>query len=276
MDSIGENVMAIICVVVGILIIGCALVPIVDNASFITTDTTETQPTSGYNTISGSESGWYGVVDALSIEALGGSMTVNGESFTESSAPIELKPDYVGAGFGRSTATFKIRVYALFDDSIGSGPADYIDLATGTVTYSNGTLSITGVKTDSTEYSHTKSVSELYTNYALSYSNADDTEIYGVTTSPFVIGENQTATVVSTGQVLDTSTTEYAYGTITQNADGTVTVTSSISVMAPYKWTGTLTTGEITTESTEYADLFQIIPVLCILGMAYVLIRRFY
>lgn len=271
MDSIGDNVMAIICVVVGILIIGCALVPIVDNASVVEVENTTYEPTSGYNSAS-SDANWFGIVDSISIVNQGRTITVNGEVFDGN---LELKTSYSGTYYSRTLLTqynAVLRVYPAFDSSL----TNYAEVYAATATYANGVLSITGDLSAETTYSHSENIENLWVNYALDYSTMDETNIYGLVTSPFVIGEGQTAKSQNGNITLDTSSTEFEYGTITHNDDGTVTVTSSVNMYAPYKWTGTLTHTETTTTDSEYKTLYGIIPVLCILGMAYVLIRRFY
>lgn len=272
MDSIGDNVMAIICVVVGILIIGCALVPIVDNASVVETEETTITPTSGYNTFTEESVKWVGPLAEVVIEADGTSLTLNGENVT---TPMTI---YSAIGQSNqylwfSTSANKFVVFPAF-----SGEAEEMTIK-GTVTYSNGQISVTGTKADNTPYEQTMSAETLYINYADGYEGAADTAIYGLTSGSFNIGIGQMA-VSQTGSTTVTIETETLPTgmTMTLSDDGSyATITpGSGKWWAPYEWTGTITTTETVTSDSEYKALYNIIPVLCILGMAYVLIRRFY
>lgn len=265
MDSIGDNVMMIICVVVGILIIGCALIPIVDNASHTTEDTTAVIEMNGDNTVPTTSTSRCADLTTLVITVDGTTTTINGETVTG-----------VFNVYSRLINTVPVIVRSYHQvtlDPVLTG-GESVSISTGTVTYNEGTLTATdGENTYSAQFEH------LYINRATDLGYDDLTKVYANISSPCIIGEGQRLMLVNDDTVITADTTEPPEGvTITKNEGDTfATVTfSSGSWFGPIEWEGTRTTGGIETVETEYAALYNMIPVLCILGMAYVLIRRFY
>lgn len=262
MDSIGDNVMAIICVVVGILIIGCALIPIVDNASHITEDTTATVDMAGSNTITGDTR--YAYLDELIITVDGTTTIINGETVT---GVFGVYSQLV------NRAPVLVRSYHQVTLNASFTGTEEVSFSNGSVTYSNGTLTATnGTDTYTAEYNR------LFIDRATDLGYDDMTKVYGVVSSPCIIGEGQLLMLKDGDTSVTMNTTEPPEGvTITKNEGDTfATITFTGNWYGPLGWEGTRTTGGIETVETEYASLYNMIPILCILGMAYVLIRRFY
>lgn len=247
--DIGENVTAILCVVVGILIIGTALVPIVDHASqtegdiitgtnqatadgyyflMITDQTTyniDINSTNDAYSINGVAIGAITVVEKVSDEIIinlanNGSHTITGYTVTGSEACV-LSPD-------------------LFPCIYIGGVADTDDTSVA-LTIPNATV---GVVAES-----------------LTVGSDDWVEIGGATFNDGIIYYD--------GQPVPA--TDYDWITITENANGTWTLVSTdYYLYGPQTWTGHTAGG-----TSQYAALYGIIPIMCILGMGYVLIRRF-
>lgn len=269
MDSIGDNVMAIICVVVGLLIIGCALVPIVDNAS--STETTVVTETSGYNTLSDNIASsypdwWLQPVEEIVISVTDSGVIMNDEDYVQD-ANIFIYPNIgslVWATVDVSANTISVR------NAFGTAAT----LTSGTISFANGNVTIAGSGSDG-EYQASKSTSKLMVTANGQSFTADPTTIYGISSTPVTIGEGQYVRWFA--DIITTESTTLPEGvTMQTNSDGTATISwpADSKYYAPYKWEGSITT--TTTEESEYANLYAMIPVLCILGMAYVLIRRFY
>lgn len=269
MDSIGDNVMAIICVVVGVLIIGCALVPIVDKASVITIGEDVTEDRSGTNTLSVTDQYLLGYVESLTVTTDGAKLTVNGNEYTG--------PEF--RAFPRIGDTYYARFYStnitLMPGLTGS---NQVTLANGTFTYSAGMITVTGPD----DYTLSMEVSTLAINNAKELTDNPDTELYGRMTTPIdscIIGEDQKFIYSNGLDVYTTDSTNLPSGvSITKNTNETFATVSfeSGAWYGPYVWAGTVIISEQTEEQSEFASLYGMIPVLCILAMAYVLIRRFY
>ena len=247
MDSISENVVAMIAVVVGVLIIGTALVPIVQHASegegetvtgtnptdiddggyfLMITDTTRYALTIGNDssTINGLEVSTLAVIEKVTDNTVldptrPGTYTINGNTITGSET------------YALSAATFPMiivtdsdndpsialdvpnAVVGVFSDQITAGPGQ-------SVAWSSGTI-VDGVILD------------------------------------------------SSGEPEDPSDVDWI--TVTENDNGTWTISDDGDVFAgPQTWTGRTAGGP-----SQYAALYGVIPIMCILAMAYVLIRRF-
>lgn len=265
--DIGENVTAILCVVVGILIIGTALVPIVEHASGSETTEIET----GLNTRVPDTASYIVKAGETVTYSLGDGLTVNGTSFTmlsgESGSIIgnELIQVLIG--------TQKITLYQ-------ESPKIY--LSSGTVTVTSGNIAATGVnQDDSSNYSTNIAVPNIMLSGPDAFlSFADNSDLSSGLESPARIGDGQTLEYIIYGDdeettgTITTSTISNDYFTLTHNDDGTITAVwtdADIEVFGPVVWSQTVTTSE----GSQYAALYGIIPIMCILGMGYVLIRRF-
>jgi hypothetical protein len=273
-DSIAGTVTAMICVVVGLLIIGCALVPVVEQASTVRTDETITTEVSGYNHLNSETNGWFGLVDEVTIATDGTTITVNGETFTENYNPsINSAIGYLGNLAFCNVSNNRLIVTKYLDTSLENS----LNLSSGTAVYDGSVLTITGITTGSVPYTYSSDFSQIYAKIPVEYFTEDETEWYGTSSSPIIIGEGQRCISNSGSTVIETTTTEVSGGiTMVNNDDHTATLTfESGTWYGPYKWVGYTTTTETTTTESEYAALYAIIPIMCILGMAYVLIRRF-
>ena len=266
MDSISENVVAMIAVVVGILIIGTALVPIVQHAS--ESETTEVE--TGLNTRVPDTAEYTVKAGDTITYSLGDGLTVNGTSFT-------MIPGESGSIIGNELiqvliGTQKITMYQ---------ESPKIDLSSGTVTVTSGNIAVTGVnQDDSSDYSTNIAAPNIMVSGPDTFvSFADDKDLKSGLESPARIGDGQTLEYFiyvddeETGTIT-TSTISNDYFTLTHNDDGTITAVwndADIEVYGPVEWSQTVTTSE----GSQYAALYGIIPIMCILAMAYVLIRRF-
>lgn len=247
MDSISENVVAIIAVVVGLLIIGTALVPIVQHAS-----------EGGGETVTGTnpadiDSGGYFLMITDTTRYV---LTITIESATVN-------------GLDVSNLTVKESVT---DDTV-------LDLTVpGTYTISGYTI------TGGTTYALSVAAFPMIvvtdpdddTSIALDVPNA----VVGVFSDQITAGPGQSVGwdrgTIRDGVILDgngdpVDTSEIDWITVTENDNGTWTISDDGDIFAgPQTWTGHTAGG-----TSQYAALYGIIPIMCILAMAYVLIRRF-
>lgn len=265
--DIGENVTAILCVIVGILIIGTALVPIVEHASGSETTEVETGlntrvPDTAVYTVKAGETITY---------SLGDGLTVNGTSFTMTSGES-------GSIIGNELIQVLIGIQkiTIYQES----PKIY--LSSGTVTVTSGNIAVTGVnQDDSSDYSTNIAAPNITISGPDAFvSFADDKDLKSGLESPARIGDGQTLEYIiyvddeETAGTITTSTISNDNFTLTHNDDGTITAVwndADIEVYGPVEWSQTVTTSE----GSQYAALYGIIPIMCILGMGYVLIRRF-
>ena len=266
MDSISENVVAMIAVVVGILIIGTALVPIVQHASS-GTETTEIE--TGSNNYDSGDIVNYAVksADTITYSLDSSGLKANGQSIDGSTGTTVMAAGSPLADIN----SIKIKVYA----------SPTVELRSGTLTVTHSGVTATGITADSTEVSTELSGTNIMIiGPAETMPFADPTEMIANLSSPAKIGQGQTLAYTIYGDDISegTITTETASVdglSLTHNADGTVTVAwdeNDVSVEGPIGWAQAVTTSE---GSSQYAALYGIIPIMCILAMAYVLIRRF-
>ena len=245
--DIGENVTAILCVIVGILIIGTALVPIVEHASQgsgeTVTGTNQADIDAGGYFLMITDTTQYAVTignDSSIINGLEVSALVVMEMVTDNAVLDPTKP-----------GTYTINGNAI----------------TGSETYALSAAAFPMIiVTDSDNDS----------SIALDVPNA----VVGVSSEQITAGPGQSVgwssgTIVD-GVILDSSgepadTSEVDWITVTENDNGTWTISDDGDVFAgPQTWTGRTAGG-----TSQYAALYGIIPIMCILGMGYVLIRRF-
>lgn len=268
MDSISENVVAIIAVVVGILIIGTALVPIVEHASG-GPGTTET--VTGSNEY---QADWIfpfaQITENYVLKLDDGNATLNGNRINgpmtvANNSPMDNLNDL--ALFVLSTSS--IIVYDMEDGTI--------TLSEGTITITSNQASVTGDYSGD-PYENTFSLTDaiLYSEDATDLTdNIPASKLYSLMAS-CTIGDGQTLFAYSEDTSVTPITTNSASVpsgmTLTKNSNGTVTVVSpQDAIIGPIGWSQTITTGG----TSQYAALYGIIPIMCILAMAYVLIRRF-
>lgn len=276
MDSISENVVAMIAVVVGILIIGTALVPIVQHASG--TETTET--VTGPNTYDYDQDGSY-----FGIAKPGTAITLNNDGYSAKGTPIDLTDDQMTLRYADSDFNPTGEEYIGLDNelliyvySIEGISGDYIVLKSGTITVAADGITITGITEDDADFTGAipKSGSiALITSYRAVDQFLPKSDIFSLLTSPFTIGTGQYAmTMIDDAMAEITTVTEAPEGWgKTMNANGTATYSApeGSMIMGPLEWSQDVTTSG----TSEYAALYGIIPIMCILAMAYVLIRRF-
>lgn len=268
MDSISENVVAMIAVVVGILIIGTALVPIVQHAS---SGTETTEVVTGSNEIDMGEL-FIPVTNSHMIELSLGVVTIDGVTTQEN---VRIINDYFS-----ENPSFVCIIEPLM---ITVGDNDQ-QLISGTVALTASQAIITGVGyDDNSSYSETFALTDAVISSAPTTiaSAAPGTDVYGEAVSA-TIGDGQAVYVlygfpdVEFATITTHSTASpTSAATLTKNDNGTVTVTVNPDegmLYAPMEWSQTVTTSE---GSSQYAALYGIIPIMCILAMAYVLIRRF-
>lgn len=244
--DIGENVTAILCVVVGILIIGTALVPIVEHASQggDVTVTGTNQASDDQYFLMVTDNTHYtlsiGHTDDYTINGVAVGSVVLKEYVTDENV---LTPENPG--------TYAVNGYAVS----GSGsytlqPAEFPVILVG-------------------------AVADPYdTTVALDIPNA----VIGVMTDSTITVSQGVWALVDGGTFKDGVfyddaglPTEFDWITVSENSNGTWTLSSEGDFFAgPQTWTGHETGG-----TSQYAALYGIIPIMCILGMGYVLIRRF-
>lgn len=259
-DSIAGTVTAILCVVIGLLIIGTALVPIVENAS--ETETTET--VTGQNTINNEflEDIGYGVLrNGLTTSGSNGNdVTIDGHSF--------------------DTVTILMDDLYLVADSQEAyisvlGPANSFNLSA-----ENGSYTITGTYLidnleDTYEFSGSYSFIAILADLEDIGSIVSNDDVLAPVTPPVTIGSSQEFLLFVDGitKKIDIDSVLPDDMTRTANDNGTFTFSYSGSgrLLAPLEWSQETTV----TTSSEYAPLYAIIPIMLILSMAYVLIRRF-
>lgn len=247
MENVSETVTAILCVVVGILVIGTALVPIVEHAS-----EGDGETVTGTNAADIDNGGYFLMITDTTRYALtigSESATINGQEVSNL-AVIEKVTDNTVLDLA-VPGTYTI-----------SGTA-----ITGNITY---TLSAAAfpmiIVTDA----------DNDASIALDVPNA----VVGVYSEQITAGPGQSVgwdsgTIVD-GVILDGSgdpvdTSEIDWIIVTENDNGTWTISDDGDVFAgPQTWTGRTAGG-----TSQYAALYGIIPIMCILGMGYVLIRRF-
>lgn len=247
MDSISENVVAMIAVVVGILIIGTALVPIVQHAS-----EGEGETVTGTNQVDIDAGGYYLMITDTTRYVL----TIGSESATINGLEV-------------SELTVKEMVT---DNTV-------LDLTLP------GTYTISGTAiTGGTTYTLTAAAFPMIavtdadhdTSIALDVPNA----VVGVFSEQITAGPGQSvgwsSGTIRNGVILDSNgepadTSEVDWIIVTENDNGTWTISDDGDAFAgPQTWTGRTAGG-----TSQYAALYGIIPIMCILAMAYVLIRRF-
>lgn len=245
--DIGENVTAILCVIVGILIIGTALVPIVEHAS-----EGEGETVTGTNQADIEAGGYFLMITDTTRYVL----TIGSESATVNGLEV-------------SGLTVKEMIT---DDTV-------LDLTLpGTYTISGNAITGSGTYTLSAAAFPMIIVidSDSDTSIALDVPNA----VVGVFSEQITAGPGQTvgwsSGTIRDGVILDGSgepvdTSEYDWIIVTENDNGTWTISDDGDAFAgPQTWTGHTAGG-----TSQYAALYGIIPIMCILGMGYVLIRRF-
>ena len=265
--DIGENVTAILCVIVGILIIGTALVPIVEHASS-GTETTET--------ITGSNEYYEGQY-MVNITKGHTAVLENDLPATFDGMTFENNISILTNGImGSLVCTIEPIMFVVADNDL--------QLGSGTVSLSPSQATITGTEYNNVgnSYSDTFALTDATissSEESLMTSIAPPTEVYAFATSatigdgqiiylPYLeSGDMKIATITTHTDELPTND-----ATMTKNDNGTITVNNDEGMMAPMEWTQTVTTSE---GSSQYAALYGIIPIMCILGMGYVLIRRF-
>lgn len=266
-DSIAGTVTAMICVVVGLLIIGCALVPVVEHASSGTTETV-----TGLNSVTDLSSGVECNVenDETITYSLDSGVTVNGESITMISGEsvAVMGNDEIKILIGTAKITVKL-------------VTPNILLSSGTVTITSSSIAVSGInQADNSEYSAAITASNVrLSGPYVAFPFAEPKNITTLLSSPAKIGQGQTLTYYDASDesegTVTTDTASDSTLTLTHNTDGTLTATwddsnEDLEVYGPMEWTQT-----VTSEGSQYAALYGIIPIMCILGMAYVLIRRF-
>lgn len=275
-DSIAGTVTAMICVVVGLLIIGCALVPVVEQAS------KTTEIISGQNTVDDNQ-GYYYYADKGKVTLIGeiGSTTINGVSIGDADV-------YIGNFDSLSANNSTVH--------IGPSEIEINELETTYTNYTKVVVSMSGRSahieaTDGTETWTTdlNDAAILMFDVDIDVIKLDRSNIYAPADTPS-FGKAQTVYIWNQGWMPITSADvgtknipseedEGAFLEITVTDDGggvfsasgkinTPTVELDLIFYAPLEWTA-----EKSTES-EYSALYAIIPIMCILGMAYVLIRR--
>lgn len=264
-DSIAGTVTAVLCVVVGLMIIGTALVPIVENAS--ETETTTTETATGENTLNEalSENIGYGVVrNDLAASGSDPNITIDGHTFDKATILMD----------DGTTLTITDT------NDILMTPGE-IELMTFTLSAENGSYTISATTDDNEPYETSGSYSfiTIFVDLEDTRFVASDDEILAPVTPPVTIGHDQellfidiedmSCTMVSADSVLPDDMTR------TENDDGSYTFSYSEPsiICAPLEWTQETTV--TVTETSEYAPLYAILPIMLILSMAYVLIRRF-
>lgn len=273
MDSISENVVAMIAVVVGILIIGTALVPIVQHAS----QNGETETVSGSNTALDWSSYIAFVKGDHVLELDGGAATLDGDPISS----IDLLNNY------SSLDMYGGNICNVTPDHITVNDNGNVYLSEGTVSITPAQATIAGTE-EGTNTSYTGTFA--LTNAVLSAQDSGTLsaipDVYGYM-EDCTIGDGQTLYLeyfsdsnysdgVSVPITTSTESVSYEGATLTKNSNGTVTVTLLdgdyyAQILGPIEWSQTITTGG----TSQYAALYGIIPIMCILAMAYVLIRRF-
>ena len=244
MDSISDNVVAIIAVVVGILIIGTALVPIVQHASG-GEETTITGINAGSN-----DSEYFLLITPdtrYALYSVDETVTINGTNVQE--FEIEYR--------------------------FGSTIASYVDL--------NGTITLTGYTMVGADSTTTTLDQFLFPIISSTNSRNVPNSVIGMTsegsfiagTGAFISWETlDSAGFFKDGEIMDEEgqPLESVEGlTITDNDNGTWTLSAEGGhFIGPETWTGHTAGG-----TSQYATLYGVIPIMCILAMAYVLIRRF-
>lgn len=255
-DSIAGTVTAILCVVVGLLIIGTALVPIVEHAS------TETTTEEGQNIVA--DDAYYlaflsnGVYD-IQKTSTGG--LINGE--------------LVGAFDIRLNITDYQTVLSL---QIDNGVHLYMDggnveIQAAIVTVTDSAVTVEG-SGNMTSYERSDVPPYLDSQSDIAFGTIP----YSYLSSPVKIGSSQIAYVPTMDgwMTVDGSTEPGTYViaepyVITVAKNGGLTEISwsfDMDILAP------ITYIEETATASQYSALYAIIPVMLILSMAYVLIRR--
>lgn len=269
-DSIAGTVTAVLCVVVGLLIIGSALVPIVEHASETTTETETTEEYSGTNTSSIDRVFWIPEEVTVTCSVSDSTTTINGSEYSHAGS--------IKIGTSGSNINSYITIdstHAMVLSTVAVGNSGGLTLNEATLTYGNGSLTVAGTTSDSADFSRTVEA------VAIVFENVDgmpESETYRYLDSPFTIGSEQKAYAMH-GMLITTSTAaaDLPEGlTMVLNDNNTATLSfSSGYYLGPVNWHSTVTTTETTTTTSEYAPLYAIIPIMLILSMAYVLIRRF-
>lgn len=270
-DSITKTVTAIICVIIGILIIGGALVPIVEQAS-----KTDGGTEMSYNTpmVGDEYGGFYAKKDSgqLRIAVLSDAIEINGVPI-EGYMSISLTNAY-GQPIGNILHLDNGAVYingAQLKNATVMFAASTIDIAGETIEGEEYTLKMDATQTDD-PYSFSGIYSDLFDDII---HFADILSVYTFLASPatFVEGQN---IAYQTGDgvgiiTIDTQQVDNPYIHV-ENAGDRVTVTadSGVILIGPCAWSVDTEEGP-----SQYAALYAIIPVLCIIAMAYVLIREF-
>lgn len=265
-DSIAGTVTAVLCVVVGLLIIGSALVPIVEHAS--ETETTET--VTGNNTIDEQSVSLLGYgVPKKSLTASGssGSVTVDGQDLGGCVILI-LQNDGQVSIFQHGT---QIRL----DRSQG----EIYRLESLSLTAEDGSFSVEYIEEGEAGTISGSYLLAMITSTELEPLRAfgSDDSIFAAMLSPVTIGSEQSFFCIDTENMsitkVDAESVLPEGMSRTENADGSITFeySGSNTLFAPLEWTEETTTAE----RSEYAPLYAIIPIMLILSMAYVLIRRF-
>jgi len=275
--DIGENVTAILCVIVGILIIGTALVPIVEHAS----QTEESETISGTNQGDGP---YYTFITGVHTLKLDDGGTLDGHPITDG-VTLMRSYDFLNTQ-GEPVCYVSPSEFVVIDDST-------VSLTDGTATITPAQVVITGTDSDSNSYTQTVAL----TSTAMLYTQ-DESNLTSSVPSAQINSKDMAECTISDGQSMDlvywgadddgtiipittsTTSTPYEGVSLTKNSNGTVTVVISDNlpegdyavINGPLEWSQTVTTG---TGASQYAALYGIIPIMCILGMGYVLIRRF-
>lgn len=238
-DSISGTVTAMICVVVGLLIIGCALVPVVEQAS-----TTKATATGGTNTYTGAS--WFGtepLADTnLEITTSNNIMTINGVTYPSGNR-VEL---YTGSFGDRDNG-----------DRVTNSAADNIKISGKTYTIDGETKTYDWVSTSSID------LAKLFNNSLSSIYCEMSSATIGASQAAYGWDNNDAWAKITVDSSVPDGFSR------TTNDDGTASVAAPYGTVGPIEWLKTTVT------TSEYAALYAIIPIMCILGMAYVLIRRF-
>ena len=267
--DIGENVTAILCVVVGILIIGTALIPIVQHAS----SGEESISIGGYNN---DDESMY-VIDLDPLDTISASYT----EFEENNLSINGTPirprdmvlfGAVGDAFGDSMPDFIIMLN-IDDLQVYYNGETYEPSA---INLSVSNLIATFTFDSNGEITLTHAVKGCMVN-AVDDLNLDLTRIYipGYTDATFganqaIFCNSRTYTAENIGtDSFSVNGTSYTV-TVSESADAyRFSIDPEGYFGCPYAWT------VCESSESQYAALYGIIPIMCILGMGYVLIRRF-
>lgn len=252
-DSIAGTVTAILCVVVGLLIIGTALIPIVEHAS------TETTTEEGQNDVG--DDPYYlaflsnGIYD-IQKTSTGG--LINGEP--------------IGAFYIRLDITTYMELVSLqIDESVHlyiENDGTIVETQAARVIVTDSAVTVEG-SGNVTSYERSDTPPYLDSQSKLTFG----IPLYSYPSSPVKIGSSQAAYAPSMDgwMTVDGSTEPGNYGPITVTKNGGLTEISwsaDIDVLAPVTYI------EETATASQYSALYAIIPVMLILSMAYVLIRR--